>query len=122
MAKAHEPITVAGPGRRARMSRCCLYTQPEILTRIEQLHSEHNRMSTTGPRPDTRASMESLLRRLELAHQHNTSRNYGPKTTSSAMNSPRLMVNAGGCLRSARLIAMSSVSAAERNGGLRRIR
>ena len=66
-------VTVSELARRAGVSRSWLYTQPELLERIEQLR-QHNR-DQTGPaanvsNTDIRASTDSLRRRLELAHAH----------------------------------------------------
>lgn len=66
-------VTVAGLARRAGVSRSWLYTQPELRERIEQLR-QHNRDQTApaanASNTDTRASTDSLRRRLELAHEH----------------------------------------------------
>lgn len=70
LADAGEPVTIARLANHAGVSRSWLYTQPELLTRIEQLRCERSRTSTTRPTHNTRASMESLHRRLELAQQH----------------------------------------------------
>jgi len=66
-------VTVSELARRAGVSRSWLYTQPELRKRIEQLR-QHNRDQTdpvaTISNADTRASTDSLRRRLELAHGH----------------------------------------------------
>ena len=66
-------VSVAGLARRAGVSRSWIYTQPELRERIEQLR-QHNRNepnpAATVSNADSRASTDSLRRRLELAHQH----------------------------------------------------
>jgi hypothetical protein len=71
MADEGGPVTVAGLASRAGVSRSWLYTQPELRDRIEQLR-QHNRNehTPTAANKDSRASTDSLRRRLELAHQH----------------------------------------------------
>ncbi|TGD88562.1 transposase [Mycolicibacterium sp. CH28] len=73
IAEGDSLVTVAGLARRAGVSRSWLYTQPELLESIEQLR-QHNRNETTPAanisNADTRASTDSLRRRLELAHEH----------------------------------------------------
>jgi hypothetical protein len=63
-------VTVTGLARRAGVSRSWLYTQPELIEQLRQ----HNRNETTPAanisNADTRASTDSLRRRLELAHEH----------------------------------------------------
>ena len=63
-----DTITVASLAKNADVSRSWIYTQPELQGRIEQLRQ------TTPARPSrssaaSRASLDSLKRRLELAHQ-----------------------------------------------------
>ena len=63
-----DTITVASLAKNADVSRSWIYTQPELQDRIEQLRQ------TTPARPSrsfaaSRASLDSLKRRLELAHQ-----------------------------------------------------
>lgn len=73
MADGDSLLTVAGLARRAGVSRSWLYTQPELRERIEQLR-QHSRNETnpgaTASNTDSRASTDSLRRRLELAHEH----------------------------------------------------
>jgi hypothetical protein len=67
------PVTVAGLARRAGVSRSWLYTQPELRERIEQLRQRHRNETSpaaTVSNTDSRASTDSLRRRLELAHEH----------------------------------------------------
>ena len=63
-----DTITVASLAKNADVSRSWIYAQPELQDRIEQLRQ------TTQARPSrssaaSRASLDSLKRRLELAHQ-----------------------------------------------------
>jgi hypothetical protein len=73
IADGDSPVTIAELARRAGVSRSWLYTQPELRERFEQLR-QHNRNETnpaaTVSNTDTRASTDSLRRRLELAHEH----------------------------------------------------
>lgn len=71
MAARGGAITIAGLAKNAEVSRSWIYTQPELLDRIEQLNQ------AAAPRPPrsaaaSRASLESLKRRLDLAHQRIT--------------------------------------------------
>lgn len=71
MAARGDTITVAGLAKNADISRSWIYTQPELRDRIEQLNQ------AAAPRPPrsaaaSRASLESLKRRLDLAHQRIT--------------------------------------------------
>jgi hypothetical protein len=64
-------ITIAGLAKNAAISRSWIYTQPELRDRIEHLNQ------AAAPRPPrsaaaSRASLESLKRRLDLAHQRIT--------------------------------------------------
>lgn len=62
-----DTITVASLAKRANVSRSWIYTQPELLDRIEQLHHAEPARPPRTPSA-SRASLESLKRRLELAH------------------------------------------------------
>lgn len=71
MAARGDAVTVASLAKNAEVSRSWIYTQPELRERIEQLHQ------ATPARPmhsaaASRASLESLKRRLDLAHQRIT--------------------------------------------------
>ena len=71
MAARGGAITVAGLAKNAEISRSWIYTQPELLDRIEQLNQ------AAEPRPPrsaaaSRATLDSLKRRLDLAHQRIT--------------------------------------------------
>jgi hypothetical protein len=71
MAARGDTITVAKLAQTADVSRSWIYTQPELREQIEQLRL------VTPPRPPGsaaagRASLESLKRRLDLAHQRIT--------------------------------------------------
>jgi hypothetical protein len=68
MAARGDAITIAGLAKHAKISRSWIYTQPELRDRINQLNT------AAAPRPPrsvaaSRASLESLKRRLDLAHQ-----------------------------------------------------
>lgn len=68
MAANGETVTVAILAKNADVSRSWIYTQPELRDRIEQLNQ------AAAPRPPrtpaaSRASLGSLKRRLDLAHQ-----------------------------------------------------
>lgn len=68
MAARGDSITVARLAQAAGVSRSWIYTQPELRERIEQL-----RLAAPARPPGSvtasRASLESLKRRLDLAHQ-----------------------------------------------------
>jgi hypothetical protein len=62
--------TVAGLAREAGVSRSWIYTQPELRDLLEQLQHTKNPVGAAGRGGNSRASEESLRRRLALAHQH----------------------------------------------------
>ncbi len=66
-----EAVTVSLLADRAAVSRSWIYTQPELRDQIERI--QQNRARTGRPRAErglsSRASEDSLRRRLELAHQ-----------------------------------------------------
>jgi predicted nucleic acid-binding Zn-ribbon protein len=68
MAARGDTVTVASLAKCAEVSRSWIYTQPELRERIEQLHQA---APARPPRSAaaSRASLDSLKRRLELAHQ-----------------------------------------------------
>ena len=68
MAARGDTVTVASLAIGANVSRSWIYTQPELWDRIEQLRHEP---PARPPRTSaaSRASLDSLKRRLELAHQ-----------------------------------------------------
>ena len=71
MAARGGAITIADLAKNAEISRSWIYTQPELRDRIEHLNQ------AAAPRPPrsaaaSRASLESLKRRLDLAHQRIT--------------------------------------------------
>jgi septal ring factor EnvC (AmiA/AmiB activator) len=70
LAITDEPISVARVAAVASVSRSWLYTQPELLERIEAL-TQQRPAPAEGDRVPAgqRASSPSLMRRLELAHQ-----------------------------------------------------
>jgi predicted nucleic acid-binding Zn-ribbon protein len=68
MAARGDTVTIVSLAKNADVSRSWIYTQPELRERIEQLHhaapARPPRSAAAG-----RASLESLKRRLDLAHQ-----------------------------------------------------
>lgn len=70
LATAGERVSVARVAAVASVSRSWLYTQPELLERIEAL-TQQRPAPAEGDRVPAgqRASSSSLMRRLELAHQ-----------------------------------------------------
>jgi hypothetical protein len=68
MAARGEAVTVASLAKNAEVSRSWIYTQPELRDRIEQLHQAAP-LRPPHPAAASRASLESLKRRLDLAHQ-----------------------------------------------------
>jgi predicted nucleic acid-binding Zn-ribbon protein len=68
MAVRGDTITIASLAKSANVSRSWIYMQPELRERIEQL-----RLAPPARPPasaaTSRASLESLKRRLDLAHQ-----------------------------------------------------
>jgi len=70
LATTGEPISVARVAAVASVSRSWLYTQPELLDRIETLAQKRPAPAEADRGPNgQRASNTSLIRRLELAHQ-----------------------------------------------------
>ncbi|WP_071286367.1 DUF6262 family protein [Mycolicibacterium llatzerense] len=57
------PVTVAGLARTAEVARSWLYTQPDLMARI------NSQPTTTRPPVNAPASDESWQRRLQLAYQ-----------------------------------------------------
>jgi hypothetical protein len=68
MAARGDTVTVASLAKDANVSRSWIYTQPELRDRIEQLHHTAPARPPRTPAA-SRASLDSLKRRLELAHQ-----------------------------------------------------
>jgi uncharacterized protein DUF6262 len=68
MATRGHPVTVARLAQNADVSRSWIYTQPELLERIEQLRQAAP-VRAPGSAAASRSSLESLKRRLDLAHQ-----------------------------------------------------
>jgi predicted nucleic acid-binding Zn-ribbon protein len=67
MAARGDAVTVASLAKNADVSRSWIYTQPELRERIEQLHQASARPPRSGTA--SRASLDSLKRRLDLAYQ-----------------------------------------------------
>jgi len=68
MATRGDTVTVARLAQSADVSRSWIYTQPELLERIEQLRQAAP-SRPPGSAAASRASLESWKRRLGLAHQ-----------------------------------------------------
>ena len=68
MASRGDAVTVASLAQNAAVSRSWIYTQPELLERIEQLRQAAP-ARPPGSAAASRASLESCKRRLDLAHQ-----------------------------------------------------
>jgi hypothetical protein len=68
LADTGQSVTVAGLASRAGVSRSWIYTQPELREQIQQ-HQRSYSDSDTARQIVTRASDESLHRRLTLAHE-----------------------------------------------------
>jgi hypothetical protein len=68
MADAGEPITPARLAARAGVSRSWIYSQPGLRDRIQQLQ-RHQADSAANRQTVTRASDDSLRRRLAAAHE-----------------------------------------------------
>lgn len=66
-----QPVTVAELASRAGVSRSWIYTQPELRDQIQQRQRAHSDLHTARQLV-TRASDESLHRRLTLAHERIT--------------------------------------------------
>ncbi len=71
MAARGDAVTVASLAKNAEVSRSWIYTQPELRDRIEQLHQAAP-LRPPHSAAASRASLESLKRRLDLAHQRIT--------------------------------------------------
>lgn len=63
-----DTVTVAILAKNADVSRSWIYTQPELRDRIEQLHQAAPARPPRTPAA-SRASLDSLKRRLDLAHR-----------------------------------------------------
>ncbi|MFP1155472.1 DUF6262 family protein [Mycobacterium sherrisii] len=68
LADTGQSVTVARLASRAGVSRPWIYTQPELREQIHQ-HQRSHSDSNTARQIVTRASDESLHRRLTLAHE-----------------------------------------------------
>jgi uncharacterized protein YhaN len=68
MLDAGEAVTVALIARRASVSRSWIYTQPALRDRIQQVQ-QHRADAGAVREAATRASDDSLRRRLALAHE-----------------------------------------------------
>lgn len=68
-ARAGEQPTVVGIVRAAGVSRSWIYTQPDLISAIEQLRQRRPAPARTGPQP---ASVRSLETQLEAMQRRNT--------------------------------------------------
>ncbi len=72
MVQDGEPITISHLAGKASVSRAWIYTQPDLRTQVEQLQ-QRTRRSVSSDSVDSvsvsRATTESLKRRLALAHE-----------------------------------------------------
>jgi hypothetical protein len=71
LAETGQSVTVAKLASRAGVSRSWIYTQPELRDQIQQQQHSHSD-SRSARQIVTRASDESLHRRLTLAHKRIT--------------------------------------------------
>ena len=71
LADTGQSVTVAELASRAGISRSWIYTQPQLREQIQQ-HQRSHSDSDTARQIATRASDESLHRRLTLAHERIT--------------------------------------------------
>jgi hypothetical protein len=69
MASDGTPVTIARLAANAGVSRAWIYNQPGLREQIRQLQRHHAPAIPLARPAATRASDESLRRRLELAHQ-----------------------------------------------------
>jgi hypothetical protein len=69
MASDGTPVTIARLAAEAGVSPAWSYTQPGLRDQIEQMQRGHTPGSLPARQASSRASGESLRRRLELAHQ-----------------------------------------------------
>lgn len=69
LARNGEPVTIARLASEAGVSRAWIYTQPALRDQVKRI--QHSQPPGTPPprQAGSRASDESLRRRLELAHQ-----------------------------------------------------
>ncbi len=69
MASNSTPVTIARLAAEAGVSRAWIYTQPGLRDQIERMQHGHASGRPSARQAGSRASQESLRRRLELAHQ-----------------------------------------------------
>ena len=69
MASDGTAVTIARLAAEAGVSRAWIYTQPGLRDQVEQMQRGHAPGRPRARPPGSRASDESLRRRLELAHQ-----------------------------------------------------
>jgi Family of unknown function (DUF6262) len=69
LARNGEPVTIARLAAEAGVSRAWIYTQPGLRDQVEQMQHGHPPRTPRARQVGSRASDESLRRRLELAHQ-----------------------------------------------------
>ncbi|WP_306361458.1 DUF6262 family protein [Nocardia sp. CC227C] len=67
---AHQPTSIAGFCQLAGVSRSWVYSQPDLVTRLDALRADFEYAPPPQlEQPASRASDQSLLVRLEIAHQ-----------------------------------------------------
>ena len=71
LADTGKHVTVAQLARHAGVSRSWLYTQPELLDQLQRL-DQHHTAAAHARQTGTRASDDSLRRRLAVAHERIT--------------------------------------------------
>lgn len=69
MASDGTAVTIARLAAEAGVSRAWIYTQPGLRDQVEQMQRGHAPGRPPARPPGSRATDESLRRRLELAHQ-----------------------------------------------------
>ena len=66
LAASNQPVSIARLATEADVSRAWLYTQPDIRAEVDRLRGLTRPTPVASP---TRSSEQSLLQRLQLAHQ-----------------------------------------------------
>jgi hypothetical protein len=69
LARNGEPVTIARLASEAGVSRAWIYTQPGLRDQVKRMQRGHPPGTPPARQAGSRASDESLRRRLELAHQ-----------------------------------------------------
>lgn len=69
LARNGEPVTIARLASEAGVSRAWIYTQPGLRDQVKRMQRGQSSATPQARQASSRASDESLRRRLELAHQ-----------------------------------------------------